>query len=132
MFISHGFSTDFLVETENFRLIFKHCEPPFYVMKIFFCRDSTMHQTAYISATIFLLFFALNCTKNTRQMSLEKKTRQVFGKLKVLKQHKVKVVMRCENGRFSFTEGEKESASSKTTSTARKPVIRINDEKEGT
>ena len=40
--------------------------------------------------------------------------------------------MRCENGRFSFTEGEKESASSKTTSTTRKPVIRINDEKEGT
>ena len=39
--------------------------------------------------------------------------------------------MRCENGRFSFTEGEKESASSKT-STTRKPVIRINDEKEGT
>ena len=103
-------------------------------MKILFVEgpkeETTMlHQTAYISATIFspsLLLFLC------RELHSEYEEIDVVAGKKLGKEgsrHKVKVVMRCENGWFSFTEGEKESASSNTTT--RKPVIRINDEKEG-
>ena len=99
-----------------------------------FCRgakrrdDNAAPNCIHFGDYIFSLLASFLC----RELHSEYEEIDVVAGKKLGKEgsrHKVKVVMRCENGWFSFTEGEKESASSNTTT--RKPVIRINDEKEG-